>query len=270
MENFEEWSDEQILATCVRYGEEARKWRNRFLGLLPEVERRKLYLQKGFSSVVHFAKVVGGVSEEQVSRVLHVYRKFESTPVLQNLLTSGEVSMNKLARIASVVTPENEEFFADQVQMLPKAAVETLVRDVRSVPGHKPEHILELAEDVKEGLAELQSRGIDINAELRLFLEQRRIQIEQVKDEIGEQCQETISRYIPKDVRDILQKEHGTKCSIENCKNLSQEIHHTQRFSLAHKHDPRYMALLCKEHHQIAHAKDVRVQEIRAKIRKRE
>lgn len=277
MENFEQWSDEKILETCVRYGEEARRWKNKFLGLLPEVDRRKLYLQKGFSSVVHFAQVVGGVSEEQVSRVFNVYHKFESTPVLQNLLTSGEVSVNKLARVASVATPGNEEFFADQVQILPQSAVETLVRDVQRVRTHKPEQIHTISQeaiyvdrDVAEQLHCLQEKGMDVSQILREALGKREQEIQEEKEQIGEQCEETDSRYVPKDVRDILAKEYGTKCSMPGCTKLSEEIHHTQRFSLSLRHDPRYMALLCREHHAIAHAKDVRVQEIKAKIQKRE
>ena len=266
---YTDWSDAQVLSTAVRYGEEARNWKNKFLGLLPEVERRKLYLQKGFSSVFHFAFVVGGVSEEQVSRVLNVYRKFATTPVLQNLLTSGEVSVNKLAKIASIAEPENEEFLADQAQLVSTRALETLVRDAKSVHVNKPEHILQLAEDVQGELVELQYKGIDINAELRLFLQQRKAQIEQEKEAIGESCQETDSRYVPQATKAILQKEYGTKCSMPGCTRPSEEIHHTQRFSFAKRHDPRYMAILCKEHHQIAHSKDVRVQEMRGKMKAR-
>ncbi len=272
---FAEWSDEKILATCVRYGEEARKWKNRFLGLLPEVERRRLYVKKGFTSVVHFAQVVGGVSEAQVKRALSLHERFEETPALQNLLTSGEVSVNKLAKIASIAEPENEIFLADQVQMVSARALETLVRDAKyadpnfvHVNKSEPDHKLALAEDVEEGLAELQSRGIDIDAELRLFLEQRKVQIEAEKEKIGESCSETNSRYVPKEVRDVLAKEYGTKCSVPGCVRPSEELHHTQRFSMSKRHDPRYMALLCREHHQIAHSKDVRVQEMRARKRK--
>lgn len=276
MEYFEQWSDEKILSTCVWYGEEARKWKNKFLGLLPEVERRKLYEQKGFASVVHFAQVIGGVSEKQVKRALSLYDRFEETPVLRELLTSGEVSVNKLARVASVARPDNEEFLVSQVQMLSKSAVETLVRDIqqddmRFVPGHKTEldHKLELAEDVERELAELQGKGIDIDAELRLFLEQRKMQIEQQKETVGESCKETDKRHIPQRIRDLLAKEYGTKCSIKTCKKPSEEIHHAQRWSLSRNHDPRYLAPLCKEHHQVAHARDVRVQEIRVSANRR-
>ncbi len=284
MENLEQWSDEQILATCMRYGEEARKWKNRFLGLLPEVERRKLYLQKGFSSIFHFAQVLGGVSEEQVRNVVRLEKRFQKTPALHHLLVHGEVSIHKMERVAFIAEPDNEIFLADQVQMLSKTALDTLVRDAKyaevksldvqtsalSTMEETMQVAVELDAEVADRLIAMRNKGIDINKLLDELLDTYHEEIQQTKEQIGESCKETESRYIPQAVRDILAKEYGTKCSIDGCERHSEEIHHTQRFSLAKRHDPRYMALLCHEHHQIAHSKDVRVQEIRAKVRKRE
>jgi len=121
--------DDGLYALCKQYGERARIWRQRFAGLLPEVFRRKLYEKKGFISIFEFAKKLAGMSEEQVRLVLNLEKRFEQTPTLKTLLTSGKVSINKLARVVSIVTPENEKFLAMQVQILSKNAVETLVRD---------------------------------------------------------------------------------------------------------------------------------------------
>lgn len=270
MENFEQWSDAQLLNAAVRYGEEARKWKDRFLGLLPEIERRRLYEQRGFSSVFHFAKILAGVSEEQVSRVLNVYRKFEATPVLQNLLTSGEVSVNKLAKIASIAEPDNEEFLANQAQLVSTRALETLVRDAKSVHVNKPEQIQTILQepiyfdhDVTEQLKRLQEKGIDVSQMIRDALIKREQEIQQEKEELGKSAQEADKRHIPQAVKNLLKKEHGTKCSMPGCTNPSEEIHHTQRWSLVKKHDPRYMAPMCNPHHQIAHTIDLKVQQIK-------
>jgi len=276
------WSDEILLSTCIRYGEEARKWRNKFLGLLPEIDRRKLYEKHHCSSIFEFAFKVAGVSKEQVMRILSLHNRFEEMPVLRELLTSGEVSVSKMARVASVATKENEEVIANQVQLLSQAAVETFVRDMRSVESdfvhgenlvvrtHKLEidHNFELAEDVKNQLAELKNKGIDIDEELRLFLKQREENIQQEKEEIAERERGTAatkhpSRYIPKNIKNILKKEHGTKCSMPTCRKSAQEIHHTQRFALAKTHNPHYLAPLCKTHHAIAHTIDQKVQRIK-------
>lgn len=267
---FEQWSDAQLLSTCVRYGEEARKWKNKFLGLLPEVERRKLYEQKGFPSIFYFAKVIGGVSEEQVRTVLRVEASLKDKPVLHALLVNGEVSINKMVKVHTVATAQNQEALADQVQLLSNRAVETLAKDIRihtssstsfmHVQEYSSENNLKLEQDVEQRLADLQNKGININAFLREALEKREKEIEKEKAVLAKQCEETTSRYIPKATRDLLLKEYGTKCSIASCTKPMEEIHHTQRFSLSRKHDPRYMAPLCHEHHQIAHAIDQKVQ----------
>lgn len=275
--NVSNWSDAQLLSTAVRYGEEARNWRNRFLGLLPEIYRRKLYEKQGYSSIFVFAFKVGGVSEEQVSRALNLDRKFENMPALKSIFNNGEASMNKIARVASIATPDNEEELAEMAKTLPMSALKTFVRDVRiseSVVDHKPENenifeqeVVHLEQDVKSELLELQNRGIDINAIIRDALAKRKQYIQEEKQAIAENCQETASRYIPARTRRIVTQEHGTKCSITTCTNQSQDIHHAQRFSIAKTHDPHYLAPLCKGHHTLAHRVDRRYWE--KKMRRR-
>ena len=50
-------------------------------------------------------------------------------PILKNLLVSGCVSINKLSKIASVATIENQEYWAQKTQVLSCRTLETLVRD---------------------------------------------------------------------------------------------------------------------------------------------
>ncbi len=124
-------TDERLFSLCRMYGTQALEARRKFLGLLPEVNRRRLYEKKGFSSIFVFAFRLAGVSEEQVRRVLNLERRFRDKPMLQSLLINGEVSMNKLVHVAAIATPENQEELADKLKLLPKSAIETLARDVR-------------------------------------------------------------------------------------------------------------------------------------------
>jgi hypothetical protein len=64
-------------------------------------------------------------------RVLNLEKKFEEMPALRTMLVNGEVSANKLAKIASIATVENQDLLADQVKILPCRALETLVKDER-------------------------------------------------------------------------------------------------------------------------------------------
>ena len=117
----------------------------------------------------------------------------------------------------------------------------------------------ELSEEVISQLNELNEQGQNVNEILKNLLEGRRKNIEEKKEAISKDLPATNSRYIPVAVRRVVREEFGQKCSIRTCKKPSKEIHHSQRFSLAHTHDPKFLAPFCREHHQIAHSIDEKV-----------
>jgi hypothetical protein len=71
------------------------------------------------------------------------------------------------------------------------------------------------------------------------------------------------SRYVSVAVQTVQEKEYGNKCSIATCHNPIDDTHHGQRLGLAQVHDPKQMAPLCKQHHQIAHTLDFSYHKIR-------
>lgn len=126
-------SDDQLLRLCEKYGLQAKLWRMKFCGLLPEVCKRRLYEKKRFSSIFEFALILGGLSEHQVRLVLNLEKRFEEMPHLHELLVEGKVSVNKLARVVSVAKIENEEFWANQCKNLSNRALEVLVNDEKKL-----------------------------------------------------------------------------------------------------------------------------------------
>lgn len=305
MENL---TNAELWSRIVHYGQEARTWRQKFLGLLPEVNRRELWKVHGFESVFVFAFKVGGVSEEQVRRVLNIEKTFADMPLLHGLLVDGTISSNKLARIASVATIDNQAMLANQVQLLSQTAVETLVRDIKaeksaleSVAGkavdvrtHTPIPLMsnltmefDLSPTLVARLNELKSKGIDVNSLLMGLLDQREEEISQAKQsmaaEMQMRSQDTTAanrsqrkptRAIPARIKTLLKQEYGTRCAITTCHKPSKTIHHTARYGLQQRvspydtHNPLFLAPLCKEHHQIAHAIDVKVQEKKMESRR--
>ncbi len=285
-------SDEQLYLLCKRFGRKALLARRKFIGLLPEIFRRKIYLKKHFTSIYEFAAKLGGVSKEQVDTVLHLDRKFEKLPTLKNALNEGEVSMNKLARVVFIANDENEKEIYEKTKVLPSRALEVFVKDIKNENekqngGSKPLfdqnlHVqeLKLDEDVKQELTEMQEKGIDINEFLRNILKKRREEIEKEKARITAQ-QNTHdqtstgvsnspnnkplskpSRYIPIQIQRLLHKEHGTLCSVPHCQKPATIIHHTLPFSISHSHDPHFLAPLCENHHKIAHLNNIKFAEI--------
>ena len=276
-------SDEKLFQMARQFGSNALLWRRRFTGLLPEVDRRRLWEKKGYESVFVFGKKLAGLSEKQIRMVLNLERRFKYAPALKSLLVNGEVSVNKLARVASIATKENEEELAEKVSVLPKKAIEVFVRDeklatneesemqngfikpkndAKSLPGQTFDK-LQISDEVAAKLLELQEKGIDVNEFLLDALAKRETSILQEKEDIAKELEETDSRYVPAKVQRIVQKEHGDKCSIPGCCKPASALHHTQAFALGRRHDPRFLAPLCNEHHAIAHSINVRASEMR-------
>jgi len=272
-------TNEKLLRLCECYGKRTLLWRRKFMGLLPEVQRRRLYEKRGCSSVFEFAAKLAGLSEEQVRLVLRLEKRFENKPALHEILVEGQASLSKLARVASLANSQNEMELAEKVRLLSQKALETLVRDERdfrngngsSQPlfevGPVRTHALDFAvsEEVAEELNRLHKQGQDVNKILLDLLKQRKEKIQEKKDELAEKTLPTDSRYIPVRVKAVLKEEFGQKCSISTCQKPSEEIHHSQRFSLAHMHNPHYLAPLCKEHHQLAHLADLSFRDIRTR-----
>ncbi len=304
-EKVEDYSDGKLLKLCSLYGRRSLKWRYKFIGLLPEVYRRKLYEKKGFSSIFEFAAKLAGVSEAQVRRVLNLDERCEKEGLVQMraLLVNGEVSVNKLARVLPIATPENEGELLAKTTVLPNRAVETLVHDFNHENGFdKPKdeaksvhvHMLNLSPETLQKLLKLQQQGHNLDQLIGEFLDQREQKIEEEKRAIvKEQEQQEYehewvkdwrevnrllygdlvarepdvikkpSRYISKRIRNVLYQEFGTKCAIPYCSNPSEQIHHTDRFSLSKTHNPYFLAPLCRGHHVRAHAVDQKVQQKR-------
>jgi len=285
-ESYKSIDDEQLFKIACRFGRKSLSWRHKFIGTLPEIYRRRLYEKKGFESIFVFAQKVGGLSQRQVRDVLNLEKRFTGTPVLKEMLVTGEVSINKLARVASIATKENEMELADKLHVLSQSAIETFVRDEKFAKNEMifetqngfPEpkvglkslraQKVELSDEVSAKLLKLQEKGIDVNEFLLKALEQRDLEIEQEKAEIAADSRQTASRYRPVKVRRILQKEHGSRCSIRNCCNKAVALHHTQPFAMSKIHDPRFLAPLCKDHHAIAHSINVKASEMRQVVRR--
>ena len=258
------------------------KYRYECIGMLPEIYRLRVYEQKGFETIFEYAAKKAGISKEQVRLTLQLDHKFEDKPTLHKALTKGEISLNKLARVRSVATKENEEFWAEKAKLLPQRALETLVRDERIATqaaerksknemqnglfedkiSDKNLHVqvLQFDEDIQVELLDLQNKGININQLLREMLEKRKLELAQEKEELSTEAtaKPSKSHYISAKIRKHLTKEYGTKCTIEHCEKPATIIHHTQRHALSQNHDPRYLAPLCANHHTIAHSIDIK------------
>ncbi len=252
--NLKTITDQKLFDLCKNYGREVLQWRQKFIGLLPEVQKRKLYEKKGFQSIFEFAKKLAGLSEEQIRTALNLDRIFEDKPVLKNIFINGEVSINKLVRITSVATQENQDFWANQVKMLSSRALETLVRDARGHEEHQVE-IMDFQNDnglqksffsdqelhVQPAIPQKVNNGnlteIYASSQLQLSskiqqrllkLQQKGIDINQLLQEFLNQREQEIERE-KEEIEKDLEDEKGSD-STELTINLTQAVRTSSRY----------------------------------------
>lgn len=279
----EEIADEKLLELCAYWGSQALNARYKFIGLLPEVNRRRLYEKKGFSSIFEYAYKTAGLSEKQVRTALRLRERVENKPALKQLLESGEVSFNKIEKVSYVATPGTDELWANRVQTNSTKALVVMVRDEKSLDvqtfGQQQIEVIDeprLSDEVKRKLNELARKKIDINEIILNALTAREQEIALGKNQEAEKSRtkvilaEVEGRKVKRSAvsvitKRLLTKEYGKKCAIEFCNKDSEEIHHTARFSMSKSHNPHYLAPLCKAHHEIAHSVDVHANMMRKK-----
>jgi len=273
-------TDSQFYSTHKKYGKNALEWRRKFIGMLPEAYRRRIHEKKNYGSIFEYAAKICGLSGRQVREVLNLEKRFKETPQLHELLVSGEVSSNKLSRVAPIATKENEEELAQKVKILSKNAIETMTRDFKNgnfgsgnglskpkngvelTPGRKLKqkfnHQFQLSEKVQEKLQELHQKGHDVNEILLELMKKRESEIQEEKEQIAQNSPAKSSRHIPVKIKKVLRKEFGCKCAVPGCNKPSVVLHHTGRFALTKQHNPHFIAPLCKAHHEIAHSIDLK------------
>lgn len=130
METSTTLTDLELYKLCQEYGLNARKWTKKFAALLPEVNKRQLYLKHGMLSVYEFAAKVGGMSNAAVEQVLAVSRKLEDKPALKNLIATK--GWSKLRVITSVATVENQAMLAEKVKLQSKNTLELYVKEAKN------------------------------------------------------------------------------------------------------------------------------------------
>ena len=319
------YSDRKLLALCREAGRQTLYWRRKFIGYLPEVYRRGLFEKKGCSSIFEFGKKMAGLSEAQIRLALNLDRRFKDKPALRAALVDGEVSINKLTRVASIATQENDRTLAETAKALSNRSLEVFVRDVRRAEVLRDEvgqrclggecakinnknglfalkneveslHVqnaeaqrrrvwregrengtglkFQLDAEITKLLNSLHNKGINVNKILMKLLEKREEEIEVEKEKVGKEMQERESRretegqepsrYVSVQVKNVLQREFGTKCAVPNCQCESEHTHHVLPFSVVGSHDPRFMLPLCRAHHDIVHSVDAKYRERKA------
>ena len=124
-------SGRQLLSRIRKLSETERKAVLSILVHLIEIERRKLYLPLGFSSLFEFCREHLGYSESTASRRIRIARCIRNYPQCYRALASGKVSMTSLAMITRIINTENASELLSRIEGASSKEVELLVSSLR-------------------------------------------------------------------------------------------------------------------------------------------
>ena len=226
----------------IKLGRERNRITYQLLALLPEIYRRKIYREKGYSTIEEYAGKLAGLSGEVVKKALGLDRSLQKAIETQGI--------HKVAIVANLVTPETDKIWADKVENMSTRGLQELSREIR---GKKQRITIELDEEMQFLFLKLKKRmGISNNQEvlrqlLRNTTQPNRKIVTKIPAEKRDTSTKTCSRHIPA----MQQHKLPEKCSYPNCNKPAEINHHCDRFSESHSHES--VVPLCREHHEFAH-----------------
>ena len=96
---------------------------------LLEIDRRKLYEKRGFSSVGDYAFELAGIKPRKARYLVLIARRLEKLPRIREAFDSGTLSWTKTREIVGVATPDTELDWLLKAKALSNRDLEKAVRE---------------------------------------------------------------------------------------------------------------------------------------------
>lgn len=256
-------NDKELYNHCLELSLQIHYFRNKFIALLPEVNKRKLFLKHGMHSIYEFGAKLAGLSNETVKRVLKLSESLQDKPILRKMFKEARVGWSKLEVAAKIVTPENEAEISSKLLTISKSALETLVKDTREVEA--PLKIILESFPVKLSRKTMNRlRVFKLNCEKRA---KRPLSWGHCLNMMLDKCEnlpkkkiattsklKIKTRYIPTAIKTEVMARTNQMCGHSNCFKPAQVLHHEIPFAVSKNHES--LIPLCKDHHDIVHHSD--------------
>lgn len=258
----------------VELGRQRNRLTYQLLELLPEIFERKIYKKYGCVTIEEYSGKFAGLPKSVVQKRLRLEKHLVDKPALKALV--GSQGVHKVALVANFATVSTDKLWADKVQNMSKAGLESLAKEMR---GHLAQQqklssfpcsaaseriTLELTGELLFLFLKMKKRfggNLSHSEALKKMLEKLQGVSESKNVKIRplnytqpsevENKQQSESRYIPVPLRTMALASTSGKCSYPNCQHPYELFHHRERFANHKSHDS--IVPLCKNHHEFMH-----------------
>ncbi|HXH74517.1 MAG TPA: HNH endonuclease signature motif containing protein [Bacteriovoracaceae bacterium] len=216
---------------------------------LHEVNRRKLFVDYGYSTLQKYMTKELGLSEGESWTRIQAMRLVASSPVAKQRIESGELPITNAAIIQAQII--DEKLPPSKIDEKVSSAIGKSSRELKNESAKRPEEKkIVLNERL---LAKIKKLGWN-QSELEVFealLDEKLRVIEITKSDRATADEDKVSRYIPVETKREVLKRSGHKCEYPGCserRNLQYD--HIRPFALGGDRSPGNIRLLCFSHNQ--------------------
>lgn len=204
-------SDKTLMEETAALVKIERQTTAKILEYLGEIDRRRLWLKEGYSSLFDFCVRYLNYSENEAGRRIHAARCVEEVIAVKPLLESNTLSLTGVSMIAPYVTKENASTLLPQVTGKSKREIEKVLH--QHFPESRPQEEflkIPLDDELKALLADAErelsenDRVVVLKRVLRRFLSKKGPRKSTVVKH---------TRYVPKALRREVMAEGGHQCS---------------------------------------------------------
>ena len=121
------------------------------IGFIAEIDRRQLFLRRGYSSLYEYCVRELGYSESQAMRRITAARCIVKYPDVFELLKSNEINLGTIARVSKIMTPQNCGDVLNSIRRKSLREVEAIVAEHEPVASFPPDRVRAIVAKVPAG-----------------------------------------------------------------------------------------------------------------------
>ena len=121
--------DQELLQNCKSQVRLEKAATSKVLDYLNEIDKRRLWIQEGYSSLFDFCMRYLGYSEGEANRRIQAARLSQKVEEVKTLLEQGQISLSSLTLLSPVLTPNNAKELLPKVINQPTRYVEKIIRE---------------------------------------------------------------------------------------------------------------------------------------------
>jgi HNH endonuclease len=233
---------------------------------LLELDRRRLYETRGFSSIGDYAMELVGIKPRKAQYLVFIASRLEKLPGIRAAFETGELSWTKAREIVSVATVETESEWLEKARVLSNRDLEREVRHhagrgsggFATVTISMPVEILEMWNDAYELAERLCGTELEkwqvLEPALAEFLGTHLPTVNGSGGVSTEAPGMDDEKGLPEPVRNAVLERDGWQCAFPGCTmRKTLDVHHISFRSHGGSDEPANLVCLCRSHHALVH-----------------